>query len=105
MRETITTPSFSEAIVADEAQGAPTYTCPLVEPCLSYMSRKHVLLAKSVVDPSSCDIAVFDIEDDKSATTSHPETEGDESEIVGIPNRPRLSPHNRKPPTRFGWED
>ena len=45
--------------------------------------------------PSSCDIAVSDIEDDKLATTNHPETEGDESEIVD----------NRKPPTRFGWED
>ena len=49
--------------------------------------------------PSSCDIAVSDIEDDKSATTSHPETEGDESEIVGIADQPRLTTRNRKPPT------
>ena len=41
--------------------------------------------------PSSCDIAVADIEDDKLATTNHPETEGDESEIVGILDRSRLN--------------
>jgi len=60
---------------------------------------------KEMTTPSSCDIAVSDIEDDKSATTSHPEIEGNESEIVGIPDLLRLSSRNRKPPTRFGWED
>jgi hypothetical protein len=52
LRETITIPPLSEIILEAEAQGAPTYTCALVEPCLSFMSSKHVLLAKSVVDPS-----------------------------------------------------
>ena len=42
LRETITIPPLSEAIVAAEAHDAPTYTCALVEPCLSFMSRKHV---------------------------------------------------------------
>jgi len=38
LRETITIPLLNETIVAAEAQGAPTYTCTLIEPCLSFMS-------------------------------------------------------------------
>ena len=56
LRETIRIPPLDEAIVIDEAQSHLTYMCALVEPCLSIMSRKYVLLAKSVVDPSSCDL-------------------------------------------------
>ena len=64
----------------------------------------QVVEGKEMRTPSSCDVAVSDLGDNKSATTSHPETEGDESEIVGIPDRPRLSTRNRKRPTSFGWE-
>ena len=35
-----------------------------------------VVEGKKMSTPTSCDIAVSDIEDDKSATTKHPETEG-----------------------------
>ena len=44
-----------------------------------------VVKGKEMPTSSSYDIAVSDIEDDKSATTSHPETKRGQSEIVGIP--------------------
>ena len=64
-----------------------------------------VVEGKEMPTPSNCDITVSDLEDDKSATRSHPQTEGDESEIVGIPDRPSLNTRNPKPPTSFEWED
>jgi len=65
LRETIKIPPLNETIVVAEAQGAPTYTCTLVEPFVSFMSRKHVLLAKSVVDPNgrTFSLRVMNLED------------------------------------------
>ena len=51
--------------MAAEAHGAPTYTCALVEPCLSFMFQKHVLLAKSVVDPTDRVAAIVNENSDK----------------------------------------
>ena len=51
LMDTVTIPPLSETIIEAEVRGAPTYTCALIEPCEKFVSKKRVLLAKTVVDP------------------------------------------------------
>ena len=56
LRETITIPPLSEMIVSAEIDGFASYTCAVVEPSDNLIKRKQVLIAKTVVDPSSQNI-------------------------------------------------